>query len=61
MASSVASSTAMAAAQFNQMAQQMPLTSGVNFLLAPLLLGLILSAGAGIYRALTAGSELNAD
>lgn len=46
------SAPAMAAAQFRAMAQQMPLTSGVSFLIAPLMLGLTLGAGAAIYRAL---------
>lgn len=46
------SATAMAATQFHAMAMQMPLTSGVSFLVAPLLLGLALGAGAAIYRAL---------
>ncbi len=51
-------STAMAAAQFHQMAMQMPLASGLKFLIAPLLLGLLLGAGAAIYRALTSAEIL---
>jgi hypothetical protein len=43
-------STAMMAAQFHAVAMNMPLTSGINFLLAPLLLGLLVGAGASVYR-----------
>jgi hypothetical protein len=45
-------STAMAAAQMHAMAMEMPLNSGISFLLAPVLLGLVLGAGASIYRRL---------
>jgi hypothetical protein len=47
-------STAMAAAQMHAMAMEMPLNSGISFLIAPLLLGLVLGAGASIYRTLNA-------
>jgi hypothetical protein len=43
-------STAMAAAEFHAVAMNMPLTSGINFLIAPLLLGLLVGAGASVYR-----------
>lgn len=46
-------STAMAAAQAHAMAMNMPLTSGISFLVAPLVLGLVLGAGASVYRALS--------
>ena len=54
----VSSSSAMAAAQFHQMALEMPLSSGINFLLAPVFLGLVVGAGAGMYRVLTSGGEI---
>ena len=48
-------STAMMAAQIHGASQNMPVTAGLLFLVAPVLLGLILGAGAHAYRAL--GSE----
>jgi hypothetical protein len=45
-------STAMAAAQMHAMAMEMPLNSGISFLIAPMLLGLVLGAGASVYRML---------
>ena len=45
-------STAMAAAQMHAMAMEMPLSSGISFLIAPMLLGLVLGAGASIYKTL---------
>jgi hypothetical protein len=45
-------STAMVAAQIHAASQNMPITAGILFLVAPLLLGLILGAGAYAFRAL---------
>ena len=45
-------SPAMAARQMQAMAMEMPLNSGISFLIAPMLLGLVLGAGASIYKAL---------
>jgi hypothetical protein len=44
---------ATVAEQVNMLVQQLPLIWGVNFLVAPLFLGLLLGAGAAIYRALS--------
>ena len=55
---SMAASTALQAAQFHQMAMGMPLASGISFLIQPLLLGLLLGAGASIYRSLTAAADM---
>jgi len=55
---SMAASTALQAAQFHQMAMAMPLASGISFLIQPLLLGLLLGAGASIYRSLTAAADM---
>ena len=46
-------SSAMAAAQLHAFAMNMPLSSGINFLFAPLWVGLLLGAGASIYRNLS--------
>jgi hypothetical protein len=46
------SSTAELAVQIHLMALQMPAIWGIKFLIAPLLLGLALGAGASAYRAL---------
>jgi hypothetical protein len=43
-------STAMMAAQFHGMAMNMPLVSGIEFLFAPVWLGLLVGAGASVYR-----------
>ncbi len=51
-------STAMMAAQFHAVAMNMPLTSGINFLVAPLMLGLLMGAGASLYRSLTTVNEV---
>ncbi len=53
----VNASTAMAAAQFHAMAMNMPYTSGISFLVAPLLLGLLLGAGVSIYKTLQGTQE----
>ena len=45
-------STAMMAAQIHGASQNMPVTAGILFLMAPVLLGLILGASAHAYRAL---------
>lgn len=44
--------TATMAEQVNMLVRQLPLIWGVNFMVAPLFLGLLLGAGAAIYRAL---------
>jgi hypothetical protein len=45
-------STAMVAAQIHAASQNMPVTAGILFLVAPLLLGLMLGAGAYAFRIL---------
>ena len=45
-------STAMVAAEIHAASQNMPVTAGILFLVAPLLLGLILGAGAYAFRIL---------
>ena len=49
-------STAMMAAQIHAAAQNMPVTAGILFLFTPVLLGLVLGAGAHAYRTLEGGS-----
>ena len=49
-------STAMMAAQIHAAAQNMPVTAGILFLFSPVLLGLVLGAGAHAYRTLEGGS-----
>ena len=44
--------SAMAAAQLHGFAMNMPMASGINFLFAPLWLGLLLGAGGSLYRTL---------
>ena len=44
--------TATVAEQVNMLVRQLPLIWGVNFMVAPLFLGLLLGAGAAIYRTL---------
>jgi hypothetical protein len=44
--------SAMAAAQLHVMSMNMPLTQGIGFLVAPLLLGLAAGASAASYTAL---------
>jgi hypothetical protein len=46
------SSTAMVAAQIHFASQNMPIMTGILFLFAPVLLGLLLSAGVFVFRAL---------
>jgi hypothetical protein len=53
----LSNTTAVAAAQFHAMSLNMPLTSGVGFLIAPLLLGLVVGAAAAALRALGDGGE----
>ena len=48
-------STAMAAAQLHIMSMNMPLTQGIGFLVAPLLLGLAAGASAASFTALQGG------
>jgi hypothetical protein len=45
-------STAMVAAQIHAASQNMPITAGILFLVAPLLLGLTLGAGAHVFHVL---------
>ena len=45
--------SAMAAAQLHAFAMNMPMASGINFLFAPLWLGLLLGACASIYKTLS--------
>jgi len=46
------SSTAMVAAQIHAASQNMPITAGLAFLVAPVMLGLVLGAGSYTYRIL---------
>ena len=48
----VGNSTAMAASQLHIMSMNMPLTQGIGFLVAPLLLGLAAGASAAAFTAL---------
>ena len=49
---SLTSSTAIVAAQLHLIRLNMPLTEGINFLVAPLLLGLAAGASAAAFTAL---------
>ena len=51
--------SAMAAAQLHAFAMNMPMASGINFLFAPLWLGLLLGAGSSIYRSLNGTRALD--
>jgi len=51
------SSTAMAAAQLNSMSANMPISQGIGFLIAPLLLGLVSSASVAGLAALKDGRD----
>ena len=48
----------MVAVQIHEEARNMPLTAGIFFLAAPLMLGLILGASAHAFRALKGGPSL---
>ena len=50
----IGNSTAVAAAQLHIMGMNMPLTQGIGFLVAPLLLGLAAGASAAAFTALQA-------